>query len=107
MRASLRIGSVAPKRRSSLRSSAIDQGSTAYSDAHDATYASTSLRTTVSVVAMWLAAATSSARRAAARIDASETSLVAAKPHPLPTRRRTPAARATVEAGGSPGPWGG
>src|SRR5436309_2583937 len=101
MRGSLRIGSVAPRRRSILRSSAIDQGSAAYVDAHDAMYASTSLRMTLCVVAMWLAAATSMARRAAARIDSSATSLVAAKPQPLPTSTRAPAellAEARLEA---------
>ena len=97
MRESPRIGSVALMRCSSFFSIGTDHGSMRYSDSHVATCGSTSLRTTSCVEAMLLAAATSSARFAARRIEASLMSLDAANPHPFPTSTRTPTARSTVE----------
>src|SRR5438270_788849 len=97
MRGSPRIGSVAFIRCSILRSIGIDQGSISYFDDHDARRASTSLSLIVCVEAMLLAAATSSARFAVARSEASLVSLDAANPHPLPTSTRTPIARSTVD----------
>src|SRR6266550_4401239 len=97
MRASLRIGSVAFIKWSIFFSIGIDHGSVWNFDDHDVACGSTSLRTICCVEAILLAAATSSARLAVSRIDASLVSLDAAKPQPLPTSTRTPTARSTVE----------
>src|SRR5438045_5768618 len=97
MRGSPRIGMVSFIRCSILRLIGIDHGSTLYFDDHVAMRPSTSLSAIVCVEAMLLAAATSSARFAVARSEASLVSLDAANPHPLPTSTRTPTARSTVD----------
>ena len=91
------IGSVAAKRCSIFFSIGIDHGSISNCDDHVATCASTSLNVISCVEAMLLADATSSARNAVARSDASLVSLDDANPQPLPTSTRTPIARSTTD----------
>src|SRR5205823_7464370 len=71
MRGSPRIGSVAARRCSIFFSIGIDHGSISKCDDHVATCVSTSLNVISCVEAILLAAATSSARNAVARSDAS------------------------------------